>query len=97
MASEDTSDWLFESIIGFLKSPLWINPIHSFIDEKCLIFNNEDENKFTYTEVHNQFREMIDSLLELHLSDMSVSPEQVCIYLLLLHKTMNVFTCIPVY
>ena len=74
----DDKEWLFESIIGFLKSPLWVNPIHSFIDENCLIFNTEDENKFTYTEVHNNFRDMIDNLLDLHLQEMGVSPEQVC-------------------
>jgi hypothetical protein len=30
-----------------------------FLDEKCLIFDNEDENKFVYTEIHQAFRELV--------------------------------------
>jgi hypothetical protein len=52
----EISEWLFDSIIGFLKSPIWLNPIQSFIDENCLVFDNEEENKFSYTLLHQQVR-----------------------------------------
>ena len=26
-----------------------------FIDEKCDVFDNDDENKFVYTDIHNEF------------------------------------------
>lgn len=30
-----------------------------FIDETCVIFDNEDENKFAYTEAHAAFRDLV--------------------------------------
>lgn len=40
-----------EAIIDFLRGPLYIHPLMEFIDEKCLIFTTEDENKLEYTQV----------------------------------------------
>ena len=37
----------------YLKSPVWKNPILSFIDEYCASFDTEDENKLEYTAIHN--------------------------------------------
>lgn len=54
MEENDSSiEWLYDYIVQFLKSPGWRIPILSFIDEHCIIFDNEDENKFVYTEIHN--------------------------------------------
>lgn len=32
-----------------MQGPMYINPLMGFIDEKCLIFTPEEENKFEYT------------------------------------------------
>jgi hypothetical protein len=32
---------------------VWKNPIVEFIDEHCLVFDNEEENKLEYTDIHN--------------------------------------------
>lgn len=50
--TNDELEWLYDSLIGFLKSPMWQTPIKTFIDENCIIFDCEQENKFAYTEVH---------------------------------------------
>ena len=42
-------------IINFLRSPRWKTPVMSFLDENCIIFDTEDENKLEYTSVHNVF------------------------------------------
>jgi len=31
------------------QGPLYINPLMAFIDQKCLIFTPEDENKIEYS------------------------------------------------
>jgi hypothetical protein len=85
MSNTEDNEWLLDSIIGFLKSPLWINPIQSFVDENCLIFDNEEEQKIEYTEIHNTFKEMVDNLLEMHLQEMGVSIEQVSVHILCPH------------
>ena len=38
-----------------MRSPRWKTPVHSFIDEYCIVFDNEDENKFEYTKIHEVF------------------------------------------
>ncbi len=43
---------MYDCILQFLTSPLWKSPIYSFMDDNCVIFDNEEENKFTYTAVH---------------------------------------------
>jgi hypothetical protein len=35
-----------------MQSPRWKMPILSFIEENCIIFDNEDENKLEYTTIH---------------------------------------------
>lgn len=46
-------EWFFDMIIGFLRSPRWKTPIMSFIDEKCIGFDSEEENKLEFTIHHN--------------------------------------------
>ena len=30
-----------------------------FVDEKCAVFDNDEENKFVYTEIHNEFKDHV--------------------------------------
>eukprot|EP01006_Ploeotia_vitrea_P047673 TRINITY_DN67148_c4_g2_i1.p1 TRINITY_DN67148_c4_g2~~TRINITY_DN67148_c4_g2_i1.p1 ORF type:complete len:382 (-),score=100.15 TRINITY_DN67148_c4_g2_i1:633-1778(-) len=69
-------DWLFDSVVGFLRSPLWTNPIQTYIDENCLVFDGTEENPVEFKKLHDGFRECVDKILEDHLQDMGVSPEQ---------------------
>lgn len=48
----------------------------AFIDENCVIFDNDEENKFVYSEKHHEFCHLIDNLLGAHLSEVGVSEEQ---------------------
>jgi len=68
-------DWLRDFFIQFLKSPKWIHPISEFIDNECFIFDNEEENKLAYTDSHNKFKALVDSLLTEHLRDVAVTEE----------------------
>jgi len=45
-------DWFFDMIIGFLRSPRWKAPVMSFLDEHCIVFDNEEENKLEFTKIH---------------------------------------------
>jgi hypothetical protein len=51
-AASKEFEWLFDYIVEFLKSPPWVVPLNKFIDENCITFDNEEENKFAYTECH---------------------------------------------
>jgi hypothetical protein len=36
-----------------LRSPRWVTPIMSFVDEYSICFDTEDENKLEYTSIHD--------------------------------------------
>lgn len=72
---ENENDWLFDIIINFLKSPAWKAPVMSFIDEHCVVFDSEDENKLEYTPIHKNFKKLVDDLLEGLLAELEVPPQ----------------------
>lgn len=76
MADNQDLEWLSDYVLSFLKSPSWVAPIAQFVDEQCIIFEDEEENKLEYTECHNEFRQLIDNLLAAHLLELDVSNEQ---------------------
>ena len=51
----------------FLQSPLWKNPIISFVEEKCSVFENTEENRLEYTEIHKQFKQLVEQKLEAYI------------------------------
>lgn len=47
----------------------------SYIDEHCVVFDSEDENKLEYTPIHKNFKKLVDDLLEGLLAELGVPPE----------------------
>lgn len=70
------SAWVYDFVLAFLKSPVFTAPVNSFIDKECIVFDNEEENKLIYTEIHSKFKKLIDGLFERNLSDIGISTEQ---------------------
>eukprot|EP00747_Dinoflagellata_sp_TGD_P167181 gnl/TRDRNA2_/TRDRNA2_191158_c0_seq1.p1 gnl/TRDRNA2_/TRDRNA2_191158_c0~~gnl/TRDRNA2_/TRDRNA2_191158_c0_seq1.p1 ORF type:complete len:405 (+),score=127.74 gnl/TRDRNA2_/TRDRNA2_191158_c0_seq1:74-1288(+) len=69
-------DWISDFIVNMFRSPTWVMPIAQFIDQNCGSFEDVEENKLEHTEIHNNFKKLIDDLLMAHLSELSVTPEQ---------------------
>lgn len=74
MADKD-KDWIFDSVIAFVKSPLWKVPITSFINENCIVFDEEDENKLEYTNIHKNFKKIVEEMLTNMLNEIGISEE----------------------
>ncbi|XP_059421569.1 cilia- and flagella-associated protein 36 isoform X1 [Carassius carassius] len=72
----DDSEWVLESIAGFLSSPDWLIPMAHFMDNKCSVFDDEDENKLTYTDIHHQYKQLVERLLENHMQEVGISEQQ---------------------
>lgn len=53
-----SDDWVFDSVVGYLCCPEWQVPLDNFIDEHCLVFDGEEENKLAYTDIHCRYRGM---------------------------------------
>jgi hypothetical protein len=69
---EGENDWFFDIIINFLRSPRWKTPIMSFLDEYCIIFDHEDENKLEYTPIHLNFKKLVEELIGELLAELEV-------------------------
>jgi hypothetical protein len=74
-AASEAANWLYDFVLGVLQAPTWSVPVMEFIDLHCSIFDAGDENKLEYTTIHERFCELIEKLLESHLADIGLTPE----------------------
>ncbi|XP_058241219.1 cilia- and flagella-associated protein 36 [Hemibagrus wyckioides] len=72
----EDSEWVVESIAGFLGSPEWLIPLTDFIENKCSVFDDEEENKLSYTEIHQQYKQLVEKLLENYMQEVGISEQQ---------------------
>uniref|UniRef100_A0A5F9DIK9 Cilia- and flagella-associated protein 36 n=1 Tax=Oryctolagus cuniculus TaxID=9986 RepID=A0A5F9DIK9_RABIT len=73
---DDEVEWVVESIAGFLRGPDWSIPILDFVEQKCEVFDDEEESKLTYTEIHQEYKELVEKLLESYLKDIGINEDQ---------------------
>uniref|UniRef100_H3C0M9 Cilia- and flagella-associated protein 36 n=1 Tax=Tetraodon nigroviridis TaxID=99883 RepID=H3C0M9_TETNG len=74
--AEDDREWVFESIVGYLGSPIWLIPINEFIETKSLVFDDEEENKLSYTDIHLQYKTLVERLLDNYMKEVGISEQQ---------------------
>lgn len=46
--AEDDSEWVLESIVGYLGSPEWVIPVTDFIENKCTGKENKTDRTFVF-------------------------------------------------
>lgn len=69
--------FIVDMLLAFMQNASWNDPIVGFINEKCVLFDNfQEENKHEYVEIHNQFKVLIDSLLAAHLLERDIDPDE---------------------
>nr|XP_020507455.1 cilia- and flagella-associated protein 36 isoform X2 [Labrus bergylta] len=74
--AEDDSEWVLESIVGYLGSPEWVIPVTDFMENKCTVFDDEDENKLSYTEIHVQYKKLVEKLLDNYMQEVGINEHQ---------------------
>ncbi|XP_026883995.2 cilia- and flagella-associated protein 36 [Electrophorus electricus] len=72
----DDGEWVVESVAGYLGSPEWLIPVSDFMENKCSVFDDEEENKLTYTEIHQQYKHLVERLLENYMQEVGISEQQ---------------------
>lgn len=70
------SQWLVDSLIQFMQSPVWMFHVENFIDQNCLIFDTEEENKLTYTDVYKNYQTTVETILQEYMDDFGITSEQ---------------------
>jgi len=47
----------------------------SFLDEHCIVFDNEEENKLEFTTIHNDFCKIVEDLLNELMTELGITEE----------------------
>ncbi|KAL2722321.1 cilia- and flagella-associated protein 36 isoform X1 [Vespula squamosa] len=77
MNDKEDCAWVFDSLVGFLQGPIWSAPLLTFIEEKSLIFEaDEEDNNEEYRKIYQEYKNLVDLLLGCFMEDMSITPEQ---------------------
>lgn len=69
-------EWVVDSIAGFLRGPAWSTPILEFMEQKCAVFDDEEESKLSYTEIHQEYKALVEKLLESYLKEIGINEEK---------------------
>jgi len=75
-SADATASWLYEAVIRYLQGPMYTTPLMGFIDAKCLVFDDDEENKLEFTVLHNEFKDLVEGLLSDFLAELGVTPER---------------------
>ena len=75
-APADENSWLIDLILSFFHSMEWKAPVLSFIETHCVCFDSEDENKLEYTQIHKEFKDLTEGLIEGMLKELGANNEQ---------------------
>jgi len=85
-SSEDSKsltefDWALEYIYEFIDSPVWRDPVQSYIDEYCIVFDREEEMTHVQNMIYRRFNSIIEELIERYIHSIGISTQQFLISL----------------
>jgi len=80
-SSEDSKsltefDWALEYINEFIDSPVWRDPVQSYIDENCIVFDGEEEMTHVQNMIYRRFNKIIEELIERYIHSIGLSTQQ---------------------
>ena len=73
---EDEHAWVFDSLVDFLRGPLWNIPIMNFIEERSMTFEPDGNNQKAHKKVHDEYKDLVDTMLGNYMEDIGITPEQ---------------------
>ncbi|XP_061414859.1 cilia- and flagella-associated protein 36-like [Lethenteron reissneri] len=68
-------DWVLDSVVGFLRSPRWDEPIRRFMELECSVFQPGEENPLCLSDIHGQYRDVVGDLLDEYCEEVGISEE----------------------
>merc|ERR1711892_737569 len=74
----ESDNWVFDSLVGFLRGPVWNVPILTFIEHKSLVFepDEDDQNEEEYRKIHEDYKNLVDFMLGSYMEDIGINPDQ---------------------
>merc|ERR1712141_744866 len=76
--AESSESWVFDSLVGFLRGPVWNVPILTFIEHKSLIFepDMDEKNKVEYKKIHDDYKNLVDFMLGSYMEDIGITSKE---------------------
>lgn len=71
----EENDWIFDFVLQFLGSDRFDAAVMDFVDENCHIFENDEENKFIYTDIYQEFLDHMEGVINSNLAELDVTPD----------------------
>ncbi|CAD8079979.1 unnamed protein product [Paramecium primaurelia] len=72
----EEENWVYASILQYLISPIWNITISEFIDQNCIVFDDEEENKLEYQALFKKYKKMMANLIDNMMNELGVNEEQ---------------------
>ena len=77
MSSDNSNNWIADTVCDFIHSPIWAAPVHTFIEARCAAFDyDDDEDQGEETNatssatsleeqmnIHEQYTRLVDALI----------------------------------
>ncbi|CAD6190012.1 unnamed protein product [Caenorhabditis auriculariae] len=67
---------LLAKFMDFLNSSIWSIPISSFIEQKSIVFDRQQMETDVYVEIHKEYTNLIDTLIECFCEDVGSSGQK---------------------
>ncbi|MFH4976256.1 hypothetical protein AB6A40_002965 [Gnathostoma spinigerum] len=67
---------IFRKFLDFLNSSVWNLPLSMFIEQKSVVFDQEQENPELYETIHKEYSALIDTLIECFCDDLHITVNQ---------------------
>ncbi|KAG8189452.1 hypothetical protein JTE90_012523 [Oedothorax gibbosus] len=73
---EEAFSWVFESLVGFLKGPVWEAAVLTYIEKNSVVFDPVQENEEEYKKIHDEYKNLVDTMLSSHMEDLGITSEE---------------------
>jgi len=74
----DGDNWVFDSLVNFLRGPIWNVPILTLIENKSLVFEpeGEKEHEAEYKKIHEDYKNLVDFMLGSYMEDIGITAKE---------------------
>lgn len=89
MSSDNTNNWIADTVGDFIHSSIWAAPVHTFIEAKCAAFDYDDEEETSGTNtassgasldeqmnIHSDYTRLVDALIHSLGLDLSIDEDE---------------------
>ncbi|GBL86395.1 Cilia- and flagella-associated protein 36 [Araneus ventricosus] len=74
--ADEQLEWVFDSLVEFLRGPIWNIPVLTFIEQKSVVFEPGAENEEEMKKIHEAYKNLVDFMLGSYMEDLRITPEE---------------------